>query len=309
MGPLAFGVRMGFHVGMDTPRLTSLLFVPADSPAKAAKARHFGAAGLILDLEDSVGPGRKAGARSGLPGLIDETASADGPDLWVRINPLDSGLAEDDLAAAVRPGLTGIMLPKAAGGADIARVSDLLDGLERGAGLGVGSTRILPIVTETPAALFALASYAPAHPRLAALTWGAEDLSAVLGATATRADGDWTGPYATARALTLFAAANAGVPAIDTVYTDFRDAEGLARSASAARRDGFLGQMAIHPNQVSVIEAAYAPTEDDIALARKIVAAFDENPGLGTVGIDGQMVDIPHLKRARRLLASAGIRA
>ncbi|AZQ67014.1 CoA ester lyase [Silicimonas algicola] len=294
---------------MDTPRLTSLLFVPGDSPAKAAKARTSGAAGLILDLEDSVGPDRKAEARAGLPELIEATSSADGPSIWVRINPLDSGLAQDDLAAAVRAGLTGIMLPKASGGEDIARLSAMLDGLERKSAIEAGSTRILPIVTETPAALFALASYAPAHPRLAALTWGAEDLSAVLGATATRADGDWTGPYATARALTLFAAANAGVPAIDTVYTDFRDAEGLGRSARAARRDGFAGQMAIHPAQVAVIEAAYAPSEEDIALARRIVAAFAETPGLGTVGIDGQMIDIPHLKRARRLLASAGLEA
>ncbi len=200
------------------------------------------------------------------------------------------------------------MLPKASGGEDIARLSEMLDGRERAAGIEAGATRILPIVTETPAALFALASYAPAHLRLAALTWGAEDLSAVLGATATRADGDWTGPYAIARAFTLFAAANAGVPAIDTVYTDFRDAEGLALSARAARRDGFLGQMAIHPAQVPVIETAYAPSEDDIALARRIVAAFAETPGLGTVGIDGQMIDIPHLKRARRLLASAGLK-
>ena len=300
---------MGFHVGMNTPRLTSLLFVPADSPAKAAKARASNAAGLILDLEDSVGPDRKAEARAGLPGLIDETASLDGPDIWVRINPLNSGLAQDDLTAAVRPGLAGIMLPKASGGDDIKMLSAMLDALERKAAIEGGSTRILPIVTETPAALFALASYTPAHPRLAALTWGAEDLSALLGATATRAEGDWTGPYATARALTLFAAGNAGVPAIDTVYTDFRDAEGLGRSAHAARRDGFAGQMAIHPAQVPVIEAAYAPSEEDIALARRIVAAFAETPGLGTVGIDGQMIDIPHLKRARRLLASAGLEA
>ncbi|MWD29780.1 CoA ester lyase [Aquicoccus sp. SCR17] len=286
-------------------KFRSLLFVPADSQKKFDKARDLGADGLILDLEDSVAPGNKAAARDGLGARIDAANTPRDWAFWVRVNAFDTGLTEADLAAVVRPGLDGIMLPKASGGADVARLGVLLDRLEGAAGMEAGTVKILPIVTETPAGLFNLASYAPAHPRLAALTWGAEDLAAVVGATANKGDdGQWTNPYQLARSLCLMAAANAEVPAVDTLYADFRDPEGLEADCRVARRDGFVGRLAIHPAQVEVVNRAFQPTEAELDLARRIVAAFEENPELGTVGIDGKMVDIPHLKQARRMLAS-----
>lgn len=288
-------------------KLTSLLFVPADSARKFARAQEIGADGLILDLEDSVAPPNKAAARDTLAGWI---AAATGPRdwrFWVRVNPFDSGLTEADLRAVVRPGLDGIVLPKANGGADVSRLADLIDPLERAAGMAPGQVKIIVVATETAAALFNLGSYAPAHPRLAALTWGAEDLGAVVGATANKEpDGNWTAPYQMARSLCLFAAANAGVPTLDTLYADFRDADGLEAACRISRRDGFIGRLAIHPAQVEGINRAFAPSDADLALARRIVAAFDADPGLGTIGIDGKMYDIPHLKQARRVLASVG---
>ena len=288
-------------------RLRSLLFVPADSARKFDRAREAGADGLILDLEDSVAPDQKAAARECLGARI---AAAEGPrdwSLWVRINGFGSGLAMADLAAAVRPGLDGIVLPKAAGAADVARLAHCLDALEARAGLPEGRIRIIPVATETAAAVFALPGYAPAHPRLAALTWGAEDLSADIGA-ASHSDGAgrWFGPYEMARNLCLLAATAAGVPALDTVRTDFRDLDALAGDCAASFRDGFAGRLAIHPAQLPVIHAGYTPAPEDLALARRILAAFDADPGLGAVGIDGRMYDIPHLTRARRLIAAAG---
>jgi len=288
-------------------RLTSLLFVPADSAKKFEKAKAVGADGLILDLEDSVAPANKAAARETLKGWIEASTGPRDWSFWVRVNPLDTGLTADDLAAVVRPGLDGIVLPKSNGGHDLRRVSDMIDPLEAAAGMGAGTVKIVVVATETAAAMFNLGSYAPAHPRLAALTWGAEDLAAVVGATANKeADGAWTQPYQLARSLCLFAAANAEVPAIDTLYADFRDPEGLEASCRVSRRDGFAGRLAIHPDQVAGIRRAFAPSEADLALAQRIVATFDENPGLGTIGIDGKMYDIPHLKQARRVLASVG---
>lgn len=286
-------------------RLTSLLFVPADSEKKFEKAKGIGADGLILDLEDSVAPSHKRAARDGLGAWID---AANGPrdwGFWVRVNPLDTGMTADDLAAVVRPGLDGIMLPKANGGQDVETVSQMIAPLEAQAGMTPGTVKIIVVATETAQAMFNLGSYAPAHPRLAALTWGAEDLGAVVGSTSNKgADWDWSNPYQLARSLCLFAAANAGVPALDTLYADFRDSEGLVASCRVSRRDGFLGRLAIHPAQIEGINHAFAPSDADIALARRIVAAFDENPDLGTIGIDGKMYDIPHLKTARRTLAS-----
>lgn len=288
-------------------RLTSLLFVPADSEKKFEKAKGVGADGLILDLEDSVAPPNKATARETLSGWIDASNGPRGWSFWVRVNPLDTGLAEDDLKAVVRPGLDGIVLPKSNGGQDVATVSALIDPLEAAAGMPAGHVKIVVVATETAAAMFNLGSYAPAHPRLAALTWGAEDLGAVVGATSNKeADGNWTQPYQLARSLCLFAAANAGVQALDTLYADFRNPEGLEASCRVSRRDGFVGRLAIHPDQVAGIRRAFAPSEADVALARRIVAAFDSNPGLGTIGLDGKMYDIPHLKQARRTLASVG---
>ncbi|MFP1644684.1 HpcH/HpaI aldolase/citrate lyase family protein [Pontitalea aquivivens] len=286
-------------------KLTSLLFVPADSDKKFAKAQETGADGLIVDLEDSVAPAYKAAVRQMVAGWIDATAGRNWG-FWVRVNAFDTGLTMDDLAAVVRPGLDGIVLPKANGAQDVTRLGHCLDALEAKAGMAQGSVKIIVVATETAQAMFNLGSYAPAHPRLAALTWGAEDLSAVVGSTANKdASGDWSQPYQLARSLCLMAAAAAEVPALDTLYADFRNEEGLEAACRISRRDGFVGRLAIHPAQVAGINRAFAPSDADLALARQIVEAFEANPDLGTIGIDGKMYDIPHLKQARRTLAAA----
>ena len=285
-------------------KLRSLLFVPGDSQRKFAKAQSVGADALILDLEDSVARPQKTDARRKVADLLDDTS----PRSWfffVRINALDSGLILDDLAAVVKPGLDGLLIPKASGVADILRIGHYVDALEAKAGMSHGSVKMAVVATETARAMFALGSYAPAHPRLVALTWGAEDLAAVVGATENReSDGSWTFPYQAARTQCLFAAAAAEVIPIDTIHTDFRDLEGLDRDCRRSRRDGFLGRMAIHPDQVAAINRCYAPSEAEVASARRIVEAFAANPGAGTLGIDGKMVDIPHLKAAQKTLAS-----
>lgn len=287
-------------------RLRSLLFVPGDSERKFEKACGSGADALICDLEDSVAPSQKGAARDLVSGWLDKAANVP-PALFVRINPLDTGLAEADLAAVVKPGLAGIMLPKATGSHDIATVSAMIDPLERAAGIEQNSIKIIVLATETPAAMFALGSYAPAHPRLIALTWGAEDLGAALGVTSNKEDdGSWTFPFQVARAQCLFAAANAGVAPIESIHSDFRDIAGLERVGRASRRDGFLGQMAIHPAQVEMINRCFTPTVEEVEEAHRIINAFAANPDAGTLGIDGKMYDIPHLKAARKILAAAG---
>jgi len=285
-------------------RLRSLLFVPGDSERKFARAKACGADALILDLEDSVAPPQKAAARAHVARLVDPNAQR--PWLFiVRVNALDTGLALEDLAAVVKPGLDAILIPKTNGAADLGRIGCYLDALEAKAGMPEGSVKMAGVATETARAMFALGSYAPAHPRLIALTWGAEDLSAALGATDNKEpDGSWTFPYQMARAQCLFAASAAEAMAIDTLYADFRDSEGLERDCRRSRRDGFAGRLAIHPDQVAIINRAYAPSEAEIAQARKIVAAFEANPGAGALGVDGKMVDLPHLKAARKTLAS-----
>jgi citrate lyase subunit beta/citryl-CoA lyase len=284
-------------------RLRSLLFVPGDSERKFARAKECGADALILDLEDSVAPSEKANARAHVAGLIEETQRA--WSLFVRINAFDTGFALDDLAAVVKPGLDALLIPKVNGAADLERIGHYLDAFEAKASMASESVKLASVATETPKAMFALGSYAPAHPRLIALTWGAEDLSAALGATNNKEpDGSWTFPYEFARAACLFAASAAEVAALDTLYADFRDPEGLERDCRRSRRDGFVGRLAIHPDQVATINRAYAPSETEIAHARKIVAAFEANPGAGALGVDGKMVDLPHLKAARKILAS-----
>jgi citrate lyase subunit beta/citryl-CoA lyase len=283
-----------------------MLFVPGDSERKFAKASGIGADALILDLEDSVAPSQKDAARTHVAGLLDDST----PRAWaffVRINPFDTGLTLTDMAAVVKPGLDGVLVPKADGAADIARVGHYLDALEEKAGMPVGTVKIAVVATETPQAMFNLGSYAPAHPRLAALTWGAEDLAAALGGTDNKdADGEWTFPYQVARAHCLFAAGAAGVAPLDTLYADFRDVEGLERDCRRARRDGFTGRIAIHPDQIATINRCFSPSEEEIAHAQRIVDAFAAQPDAGTLGIDGKMVDIPHLKAAQRTLAAAG---
>jgi citrate lyase subunit beta / citryl-CoA lyase len=285
-------------------RLRSLLFVPGDSERKFSKAKTSGADALILDLEDAVAPAQKPAARQLAARVLEDPSPRDWS-FFVRVNALDTGLALDDLAAVVRPGLDGLLIPKANGVEDLQRFGHYLDALETKAGMALGSVKMAVVATETAKAMFALGSYAPAHPRLVALTWGAEDLSAALGATDNKEpDGAWTFPYQVARAQCLFAATAAEVAPIDTIHADFRDLEGLERDCRRSRRDGFLGRMAIHPDQVATINRCYAPSEAEIAHARRIVEAFAANPNTGTIGVDGKMVDIPHLKAAQKTLAS-----
>ena len=287
--------------------MRSLLFVPGDSERKFAKAMGSGADALILDLEDSVAASGKAGARDMARQAIEAgRRETQRPLLYVRVNPLDSGLIDADLDIVIPAQPDGVMLPKARGGQDIMHLSTKLAVREAENDLPDGAIRILPIATENAAALFALGSYAGSSGRLAGLSWGAEDLSADLGAVTNRlTDGSYTDPYRLARSLALFAACAAEVAPIDTVFTNFRDREGLETECEAARRDGFTGKLAIHPDQVSLINAAFTPSKDAIARAKAIIEAFAKNPDLGVIGIEGEMIDRPHVKRAERLLASA----
>jgi citrate lyase subunit beta/citryl-CoA lyase len=285
-------------------KLRSMLFVPGDSERKFERASASDADALILDLEDSVALAKKAEARKAVARIVDDPTARDWR-LFVRINALDSGLALADLAEVVKPGLDAVMIPKGGGGADLLRIGHYLDALEYKAGMTPGVVKVAVVATETPAAMFALSTYAPAHPRLVALTWGAEDLSAALGATTNReANGAWTFPYELARANCLFAAGAAAATAIDTVFTNFRDVDAFEADCRRSRRDGFLGRLAIHPDQVAIINRAYAPTEAEIAFARRVVEAFEANPDAGAIGIDGKMLDFPHLIAARKTLAS-----
>ena len=277
-------------------RLRSLLFVPGDRPDRMEKALASGADALILDLEDAVVPERKAAARNAVAAFLRQPERP--VPLFVRINPLQGGFAEDDLAAVVAARPDGIVLPKAEGAASLAELDRRL------AALGDRDAVILPIATETPAAIFALGSYGGVTPRLAGLTWGAEDLPAAIGAaTAREEDGRFTPPYELARSLALFGAHAAGVSAIETVFPAYRDLDGLAAYAARGARDGFSGMMAIHPAQVPVINAVFSPSAEALEHARRIVALFEANPGAGALSLDGTMIDAPHLKLARRLLA------
>jgi citrate lyase subunit beta / citryl-CoA lyase len=290
-------------------RLRSLLFVPGDSDKKFTKARESGADVLICDLEDSVAPSMKDTAREMVSGWLDQAETV-APALFVRINPLDTGLTLADLAGVVRPGLAGVLVPKANGAQDIVRIGHYLDALEEKAGIAAGTVKIAVVATETPTAMFNLGSYEGASERLVGLTWGAEDLGAAIGITDNKeADGSWTFPYQVARAQCLFAAAAAGVAPLDTLFANFKDPEGLEADCRRARRDGFTGRIAIHPAQVETINRCFSPSDEEIAEARKIVDAFAAQPDAGTLGIDGKMYDIPHLKAAQKTLAAAGASA
>lgn len=284
--------------------MRSLLFVPADSERKLDRARKAGADALILDLEDSVAPERKSEARRLAAAFL---AEWDTPaPVYVRINGLTTGLADDDLMAVMTARPMGIMLPKAEGGRDVALLAAKLRVHEAENGIEDGATRILPIITETAAAVFSAGTLAGSCERLSALTWGAEDLSAALGARTTRDEaGRYTPVFAMTRAVTLLAASAAQVPAIDTVFPAFRDAEGLARDCAEAERDGFTGKMAIHPAQVPVINAAFTPSQEAIDHARRVVAAFKDAGQTGVASLGGEMIDRPHLLRAERILERA----
>jgi citrate lyase subunit beta/citryl-CoA lyase len=284
--------------------LRSMLFVPADSERKLAKALASPADVLILDLEDAVADSRKAVARGMAAEFIAAHGAAIGARLYVRINPLDTALAMADLAAAVAPGLAGILLPKTRSAADIQRLSHGLDALEARGGMPAGSVRIVPVATETPEALLRMQTFAGTPlPRLAGVTWGAEDLSAAIGAVANRDEGGaWSPLYEWAQSLCLCAAAASGVPAIDTLHADFRDEAGLIAACRASRRRGFRGRIAIHPDQVALINAAYSPSDAEREHAQRIVDAFAAQPEAGALSIDGVMIDKPHLTQARRTL-------
>ncbi|GEP05826.1 HpcH/HpaI aldolase/citrate lyase family protein [Methylobacterium oxalidis] len=285
--------------------MRSLLFVPADAPRKLEKALGSGADALILDLEDSVAASGKETARrhaaAFLTGLGDRGGT---PLLYLRVNGLATGLADDDLAAVMPGRPDGIVLPKAMLGRDVDALAARLAVHEAEVGIADGATRILPIVTETARAVLALFGATRGSARLSGLAWGAEDLSADLGAETNRdGSGAWTGPYRLARDLTLLAAAAVAVDAIDTVHVAYRDLDSLDRACREARRDGFSAKMAIHPAQVPVINAAFSPTQAELAEARAVVAAFAAAPGAGAIGLAGEMLDRPHLRRAERLLA------
>jgi len=287
-------------------KMRSWLFVPADSDKKLDKARDSAADVLIIDLEDSVAPARKAVARDMATAYLTEMHGRRGWQAFVRINPLTEADALQDLAAVVGEGLDGIVLPKANGIDDVIRLGHCLDALEARAGVEVGRTRILVVATETAAAMLNLTGYQASHPRLCGLTWGAEDLSTALGASSNReADGALSHAYLMARSMCLMASAAAGVMPVDTLFSDFRDADALAADCDASRRRGFGGRIAIHPAQVEVINRCFSPSEADLAHARAVVEAFARQPDVGTVGIDGKMYDRPHLTQAMRTLALA----
>ena len=287
----------------EAPVSRSFLFVPADSERKLAKAAASDADAIIVDLEDSVSAANRPKAREIAAAFLGTDVA---PDRWVRINPLDTGDSLEDLRAVVASAPTGIVLPKPYGARDANQLAKLLEVLEQENDVSPGRIRIMPITTERPAAMFHLHEYAEATPRIASLTWGAEDLSAAVGATANRdLQGNWLAPYALARSMCLFAAAAASLPAVDTVFTDFKDHAGLAEYASNARRDGFEGMLAIHPDQVEIINAAFVPSEAEIERAERIVGYFEENPDAGAVGMNGEMIDRPHWLQAKRILETA----
>jgi len=289
--------------------MRSLLFVPGDSDRKLAKALSSGADALILDLEDSVALDRKAEARAMIRDFI---ASAKGqekrPWLYVRINSLNTDFWSADLEGVMPAGPDGIILPKPRSGEDVHRLSLALDHAEEAAGLKLGSTRIIAITTEVPICVLNMPSFIGSSTRLEGLTWGAEDLSAEIGSTATREpNGALTSPYRLARDLCLFTAVSAGVQPIDTVFIDFRDQDGLRAEAAAAARDGFTGKLAIHPDQVAIINEAFTPSQREIDHARDIIAMFAASPDAGVISLNGRMYDRPHLTRAERVLARAGL--
>ena len=275
---------------MSEPR--SWLFVPADSERKITKALDSDADAVILDLEDSVAPDMKATARDILKGL---PKRSNGPEWWVRVNPLGSEFHKDDLTLIGSAYVHGIVLPKAESGADVIQLAHR-----------TGNIPIHAIVTETAASLFGLLSYRDPKSPLAAMSWGAEDLSAALGASSKQeAGGDLSFTYKLARSLCLAGAVAAGVQPVDGIFADFKDTKGLKAKAESARRDGFTGKLAIHPAQVPIINAAFTPSADDVRHAKEVVAAFEAHPKAGVLSVGGKMVDRPHLMQARRILERA----
>lgn len=283
--------------------MRSFLFVPADSLRKFEKAKTGSADALILDLEDSVAPEAKEDARNILAEML--AAPRSGPKLFVRINAMDTGLSLKDLVAAMPHRPDGIVLPKSTHGDDVRRLSGWLDALEAAYGIEAGATRIVAIVTETADALFNLGSYRDASPRLWGMMWGAEDLAASFGATSNRVDRAYAAPFLLARNLCLAGAAAAGVTAIDAVCTRIDEIDAVSSEARDARRDGFGAKAVIHPSHVEPVNHAFTPTGEEVDWARQVIAAFARDPGAGVVRIDGRMIDKPHERQARKILAAA----
>jgi citrate lyase subunit beta/citryl-CoA lyase len=286
----------------------SLLFVPGDSERKMQKALEVRPDAIILDLEDAVAIDRLPIAREIVASFLMARRNDRAIQLWVRINPITTELALADLAAVARGAPDAILLPKTFGAADVVRIGHMLDVLEFREGIPSGSIRIMPVATETGPGMFALDSYRSSCERLVGLTWGAEDIAAVVGATTNRRpDGVYDDLYRLARTLCLLGAKSAGIAAIDTIWSNFRDNEGLRADASAARRMGFSGKIAIHPDQVAPIHEAFTPTGDEVAYANRVIEVFAAS-GTGTAGLDGKMLDMPHLKQAQNILAMASRR-
>ena len=291
--------------------MRSLLFIPGDDEKKLAKGVGCGADALILDLEDAVSSARKPAARAITAQYVAATrALKTRPLIYVRVNALDTPYWEDDLAGIMGSRPDGVLLPKARSGGDVHTLSIALNHAEERAGVDRGATRIIAITTEVPVSLLQMHTYVGSSSRLEGLSWGAEDLSGVLGAKANReADGTWTSPYRLARNLCLFTAAAANAQPIDTVFVDLRDTVGLRVEAQLAARDGFTGKMAIHPAQVPIINELFTPTPEEIGLAQEVVQLFAQNPGAGVLAHRGQMVDRAHVVRAERILARAAIKS
>jgi citrate lyase subunit beta / citryl-CoA lyase len=282
----------------------SMLFVPGDSEKKIAKSEGFAPDAVILDLEDSVAPVNKPTARRIVSDYL--TSANRRCALYVRVNPLDTPDALIDLAAVMAAKPDGIMLPKAGSAHDCVQLSHYLDAFEAQHDIPRGNTQIIPVATEVPEAIFALGNYAIVGARLAGITWGAEDLAAAIGAIDNRDEaGEWSQPFELTRSLCLFGASAAKVAAIDTLHADYKDDAGLAASSRRARRDGFAGRLAIHPAQVAIINEAFTPSESEVAHAHKVIALFAANHGVGTLGLNGKMLDMPHLIQAQKTVALA----
>jgi citrate lyase subunit beta/citryl-CoA lyase len=282
----------------------SLLFVPGDSDRKIAKSSQSGADIVVLDLEDSVAAAQKAAARARVVDYLDTQRGRVSSQLWVRINPLDTPEALPDLVAVLAKAPDGIIQPKTRSPQDVIRLGYYLDALEQHNGLEPRRIKIIPVATETPEALFTLGAYATVGPRLCGLTWGAEDLSVALGALNNKdTAGQLTPPFELARSLCLCAAKAAAVSAIDTLFADFKDDQGLRNACAAGRRDGFTGKIAIHPEQVPVINDNFTPSAAEADRAQRIVMLFSQNPGTAALAFDGRMLDMPHLRQAESVLA------
>jgi len=284
--------------------MRSMLFVPGDRLERFEKAEASGADAVILDLEDALAASERPKAREAIATHL-RRSSRPVP-LWVRINPIDSADALIDLAAVVSARPDGLLLPKARDGRDVLRLDHWLEALEAAHGLTAGSIKIIPMITETAAAMLQLASFVPTPARVVAMTWGAEDLATELGAAVSRDDtGRHNMPYQMASAGCLFTAAAAGVSAIDTVDTEIEDFAAVERRARSSRRDGYVAKLAIHPAQIPALHVAFTPTAAEVAHAEAVLAAFSNSPGVGAFRIDGKLVDRPHLLQAERVLAAA----